>query len=119
MTKVINTTQKVNDQITIKGQLVDNQTRCIHYHTPVDLIAIKFKCCPKLYYPCFKCHEELNNHSIEKYDIKDKTEEVIICGNCFNTMTIENYINCNSKCPYCKSIFNSKCSLHYDLYFIL
>ena len=41
----------------VYGSLVDNETRCIHYHTFLDIIAIKFKCCEK-YYPCYQCHNE-------------------------------------------------------------
>lgn len=41
----------------IYGATIDNETRCTHYHTPLDIIAIKFKCCDK-YYPCYKCHNE-------------------------------------------------------------
>ena len=33
----------------IYGLTVDNQTRCQHYHSVLDIIAIKFKCCDKFY----------------------------------------------------------------------
>lgn len=42
---------------TVYGQSIDKQTRCIHWHSALDVIAIKFKCCDK-YYPCFSCHEK-------------------------------------------------------------
>ncbi len=32
-------------QIIVKGKLVDDQTRCVHYRSTLDVIAIKFKCC--------------------------------------------------------------------------
>ena len=41
----------------IKGKPVDKQTRCEHYQSELDIIAIKFKCCND-YYPCFSCHAE-------------------------------------------------------------
>lgn len=44
----------------VYGATVDQETRCTHYNTPFDVIAIKFKCCHK-YYPCFKCHNESEN----------------------------------------------------------
>ena len=47
--------------INIYGKTVDNQTRCQHWHSELDVIAIKFKCCEK-YYPCFSCHEEEADH---------------------------------------------------------
>ena len=43
--------------IEVKGKPVDDQTRCEHYHSPLDIIAIKFKCCDD-YFPCYQCHEE-------------------------------------------------------------
>lgn len=45
----------------VYGATVDQETRCTHYNTPFDVIAIKFKCCHK-YYPCFKCHNESEKH---------------------------------------------------------
>lgn len=29
----------------VLGPVVDNETRCVHYHLLLDVIAIKFKCC--------------------------------------------------------------------------
>ena len=48
--------------ITIHGKVVDDNTRCTHYHSALDIIAIKFKCCGK-YYPCYQCHEETAGHA--------------------------------------------------------
>ena len=48
----------------IKGKLVDEYTRCVHYHSLLDVIAIKFKCCG-VYYPCYSCHEEEADHEHE------------------------------------------------------
>ena len=49
------------DVIKVYGKLVDDETRCEHYYSPLDIIAIKFKCCDK-YYPCYQCHEEIAGH---------------------------------------------------------
>ena len=51
----------------IKGKTVDNQTRCVHYHSDLDIIAIKFRCCNN-YYPCFSCHEEATNHKVQTWN---------------------------------------------------
>ena len=45
----------------VLGRPVDEQTRCVHYRTPLDVIAIKFWCC-QAYYPCHLCHEETAGH---------------------------------------------------------
>ena len=40
----------------IKGTVLDKETRCAHYHSEIDRIAIKFFCC-NTYFPCYECHE--------------------------------------------------------------
>lgn len=52
--------------VKIHGLTVDNESRCEHYHTPLDIIAIKFKCCDK-FYPCYKCHNECEKHDIKRW----------------------------------------------------
>ena len=54
----------------VYGSLVDNETRCIHYHTFLDIIAIKFKCCEK-YYPCYQCHNEHESHNIQRWSAEE------------------------------------------------
>lgn len=34
----------------VYGSLIDTETRCRHYFTEEDIIAIKFKCCNKYYH---------------------------------------------------------------------
>ena len=41
----------------VAGNVIDSETRCAHYHTELDIIAIKFYCCDT-YFPCYQCHEE-------------------------------------------------------------
>jgi uncharacterized CHY-type Zn-finger protein len=100
----------------IVGILYDNQTRCIHYHSNKDIIAIKFKCC-EIYYPCYFCHKEMQTHNILKWNRNDFNKKAILCGVCKNELTIYYYLNSNFKCPYCHSQFNENCRLHYHLYF--
>lgn len=54
----------------LKGQLTDNGTRCIHYHSALDIIAIKFKCCD-VYYPCYECHAEEAGHTAQVWPKND------------------------------------------------
>jgi uncharacterized CHY-type Zn-finger protein len=51
----------VPEHVVVKGVEVDSKTRCRHYHSEKDIIAIKFKCCA-VYYPCHFCHEETAGH---------------------------------------------------------
>lgn len=108
----------------IVGKLVDEFSRCVHWHGEKDIIALKFKCCPDVYYPCYSCHNEINSedHVIEKYDIhNDKDKNLIICGICKTEMTFEQYKTTDEtnllKCYNCKSPFNPGCKYHYNLYF--
>lgn len=101
--------------IQIFGQTVDQQTRCKHYHTEKDIIAIKFRCCNK-YYPCYKCHSECEDHEIELWKESEFDQLAIVCGVCKIEHTIQQYMNTN-KCINCKSSFNTGCKKHYHLYF--
>ena len=100
----------------IHGKPVGNQTRCVHWHSKLDIIAIKFKCCNQ-YYPCYSCHEETAFHKPEVWPKKEFDEKAIICGVCGKELSINDYMNCNNTCPNCTSLFNPGCSKHYHLYF--
>jgi uncharacterized CHY-type Zn-finger protein len=100
----------------IKGKLVDDQTRCEHYHSPLDIIAIKFKCCNE-YYACHQCHEETANHKPKVWKKEEWDTKAIFCGVCKNELTIREYFHSGNQCPYCRSAFNPNCSRHYHLYF--
>ena len=100
----------------IKGKLVDEYTRCVHYHSLLDVIAIKFKCCSQ-YYPCYSCHEEEADHEAEIWKKDEFDERAILCGVCNNEMAIHEYLNSDNHCPFCNTLFNPGCNKHYHLYF--
>jgi len=100
----------------VKGKFIDEYTRCVHYHTPLDVIAIKFKCCNE-YYPCYECHEEVAEHKSEVWRKNEFDKKAILCGTCNSELTIHEYLASNNRCPHCSSAFNPNCSKHYHLYF--
>lgn len=102
--------------IVVKGQSIDQQTRCVHYHSAIDVIAIRFKCC-NTYYPCYFCHEETAGHPAEQWPRNQFDTKAILCGVCKEEMTIAAYQNCGYQCPACKAPLNPKCSNHDHLYF--
>ena len=110
------TIKKTKENIKVYGQTIDSQTRCTHYHTQLDIIAIKFKCCKK-YYPCYKCHQEAEIHTPQVWSATEQDQKAILCGVCRYELTIEEYLNSGNKCISCQSDFNPGCSLHYHLYF--
>lgn len=100
----------------IRGNTVDEHTRCVHYHSPLDIIAIKFKCCNE-YYPCYECHKETADHRSEAWQKNEFDTKAVLCGICNHEMTIHEYLTCNDRCPKCLSAFNPNCNKHYHLYF--
>ena len=100
----------------VHGLNLDPQTRCLHYHSQFDIIAIKMKCCG-MYYACKDCHDALTDHRIEPWPESEWHEQAILCGNCRSTLSISAYLQCNSRCPHCHSSFNPACRNHYHLYF--
>ena len=103
-------------KIKVQGSIVDEHTRCKHYNSPLDIIAIKFKCC-NTYYACIHCHNENEKHATTVWNKDEQNTNAILCGNCNTEITIEEYLNGNNECPSCKSLFNPKCSNHYHYYF--
>lgn len=100
----------------VRGMDVDSSTRCVHYHTELDIIAIKLKCCEE-FYACKECHDELSNHEILPWP-RDKYDTVaVLCGECDMQLTINAYLSCDNHCPACGAGFNPRCSLHHHFYF--
>jgi uncharacterized CHY-type Zn-finger protein len=102
--------------INVFGKSVDTQTRCVHWRSELDIIAIKFKCCDK-YYPCFSCHEEEADHEPQVWPKAEFDQKSILCGVCGSELGIREYMDSNNTCTQCKSAFNPGCSKHYHLYF--
>ncbi|KEO75587.1 chromophore lyase [Anditalea andensis] len=102
--------------VNVYGQSVDDQTRCVHWHSDLDIIAIKFKCCNR-YYPCFSCHEEETDHEHQVWPRSEFDQNAILCGVCRKELSIEDYMASGNICPHCTSHFNPGCSNHYYLYF--
>ena len=99
----------------IVGQTVDEQTRCVHYHSEKDVVALKMYCCNK-WYPCYQCHNENESHRLQPWPQEERMTHAIFCGVCRQTMSIETYQQVSS-CPYCQTAFNPNCSLHESIYF--
>ncbi|HEX6846040.1 MAG TPA: CHY zinc finger protein [Chitinophagaceae bacterium] len=103
-------------KIEVYGKVIDDKTRCQHYHSAFDIIAIKFKCCDK-YYPCYQCHGEAAGHTAQTWNKDEWHTKAILCGNCKTELTIKEYMRSGNQCPKCNAFFNPNCSKHYHLYF--
>ena len=102
----------------VRGKILDEETRCAHYHTVIDRIAIKFYCCDT-YYPCYECHKEDGCGAPAIWPKEKFDEKAVLCGGCGFELSIEEYLACNSVCPTCLAGFNPGCSLHQHLYFAM
>jgi uncharacterized CHY-type Zn-finger protein len=100
----------------IKGKPIDAQTRCVHYHSELDVIAIKFKCCGD-YYPCYECHAETAGHDAQRWPKTEFSLKAILCGRCGAEHAISVYLASEHQCPGCGGAFNPRCALHKHLYF--
>ncbi len=97
------------------GQTVDDETRCVHYRTPADIVAIKFACCGR-FYPCFLCHTAGETHPARQWPASEWSEPAILCGVCRGTVSITDYRQV-TRCPHCSAPFNDGCRAHAHLYF--
>ena len=99
----------------VLGPVVDDMTRCVHYRTDVDIVAIRFACCGE-YYPCHLCHAETADHPPVQWPLGARDREAVLCGACGSELTIAAYLDA-SACPECGARFNERCGLHTHLYF--
>jgi len=100
----------------VYGIDLDGQTRCAHYRKPVDVIAIKMKCCGE-YYACKDCHDALAGHAVEVWPREEWDSLAVLCGVCGSELTVRQYLDCANRCPVCGGDFNPGCRNHYHFYF--
>jgi uncharacterized CHY-type Zn-finger protein len=105
-----------SNEVFVRGVDVDAQTRCAHWHSPLDIMAIKFSCCGE-WYACYECHQDSADHASTVWPKQEFAERAIMCGACSSPISIDKYLCCDSTCPNCGSPFNPGCAKHYDLYF--
>ncbi|HLZ90785.1 MAG TPA: CHY zinc finger protein [Candidatus Acidoferrum sp.] len=100
----------------IRGIGVDLESRCAHYHSALDIVAIKMKCCG-VYYACKDCHLALAGHAIAVWPREEWDARAIRCGACGAELTIREYMRGEPQCPRCGAGFNPGCRGHWRFYF--
>ena len=100
----------------VHGLELDPETRCAHWRSALDIVAIKMKCCG-LYYACRDCHDALAAHPIQRWPESEWGAKAILCGACGGELSIREYLGCNDACPFCRAAFNPGCRLHRRFYF--
>lgn len=102
--------------VTVHGLDLDGETRCAHYDSPRDVVAIRFACCGELY-PCYRCHDAVTDHERGVWPASAREEQAILCGACGRLLSIEEYLSTDDSCPACDTDFNPGCREHHDRYF--
>ena len=100
----------------IDGRPIDDDTRCTHYDSDLDIVAIRFKCCGR-YFPCHRCHAESVDHPTERWPQDELDQHAVLCGGCHRELTIRAYLDAADRCPHCHAPFNPRCREHRHLYF--
>jgi uncharacterized CHY-type Zn-finger protein len=100
----------------VHGVGVDAETRCAHYRSARDIIAIKMRCCG-IYHACRECHDELADHAPAVWPRAEWDQIAVLCGACGWEMSVRDYLACESRCPACRAPFNPGCKNHHHLYF--
>ncbi|MFC6837724.1 CHY zinc finger protein [Halomarina ordinaria] len=102
--------------VPLRGVAVDGATRCTHYRSDRDVVALRHACCDT-YYPCHACHEELADHETTPWPRERFDDPAVLCGVCRTTLSAETYLACDHACPACGAAFNPGCARHADRYF--
>ena len=102
--------------VEIYGDVVDDQTRCAHYNSPLDIIAIRFKCCGR-WFPCRECHDRAEKHDALRWSREEFDSRAIVCGSCGQRLSVREYLTSGASCPACNAAFNPRCANHHHLYF--
>ena len=105
-----------NNKTVVYGIDLDPETRCAHYHSEQDIVAILFNCCQR-FYACIDCHDNCEDHAAIPWETEEFYTPAVLCGHCGTILTIETYLSCHASCPNCQAAFNPHCSKHYDCYF--
>ncbi|MFC7081501.1 CHY zinc finger protein [Halorussus caseinilyticus] len=99
----------------VRGVGVGPGTRCAHYDSERDVVALRFACCES-YFPCFRCHDAAADHDAERLPV-ESDESAVLCGVCGAELTPREFVDGEHRCPECGVAFNPGCGDHYDRYF--
>jgi uncharacterized CHY-type Zn-finger protein len=103
---------------------------CAHWHSPLDVVAVRFHCCGRTY-PCLHCHDEAEDHSVTPWPtatVVDRAQDAVLCRSCGVWLTVGEYLDVYAAsaspasparpcCPRCAAPFNPGCALHAGVYF--
>lgn len=99
---------------------------CAHWRSPLDIVAIRFRCCGQTY-PCLHCHDEAEDHPVTPWPTataSDRAQKAVLCRSCGAWLTVGEYLdlyaaNTGPACPHCAASSNPGCALHSHVYFVV
>jgi uncharacterized CHY-type Zn-finger protein len=100
----------------VRGVDLDDATRCAHWRSSLDIVALKMRCCG-VYWACRDCHDALADHPAAVWPRAEWQTPAVLCGACGTELSIAAYLACDDTCPACAAPFNPGCKLHRHLYF--
>jgi len=100
----------------VRGLELDPQSRCAHWHSPLDIVALKMRCCG-VYWACRDCHDAQADHPAQVWPKAQWDTPAVLCGACRTELSIAAYLACDDRCPTCAAPFNPGCKRHRHLYF--
>ncbi|MFT2753112.1 CHY zinc finger protein [Clavibacter sp. Sh2088] len=103
------------DDVVVRGPSIDAETRCIHYGSALDVVALRAPCCDA-WYPCHLCHAAVADHPLQVIPRAEHHLPAALCGVCRATMSVPEYLAADS-CPSCGAAFNPGCAAHAHVYF--
>jgi uncharacterized CHY-type Zn-finger protein len=78
-------------RVPLRGVDVDAETRCAHYDSDRDVVAIRFPCCD-VFYPCAACHAAVADHPPERLPPAAFGEGAVSCGACGTVLAASTYL---------------------------
>ena len=118
-------------RVPLRGVAVDPDTRCAHWDSALDVVALRFGCCG-VFSPCHACHAATADHDPELWPRPRFDDPAVLCGVCGTTLSARAYLDGDSEgrspsasratpdddaCPACGAAFNPGCRRHRDRYF--
>lgn len=101
---------------TVYGVDVGPETRCAHFRSDRDVIALRFGCC-EAFYSCHACHDAVAGHDASPWPRDRFDDPAVLCGVCETALTANVYLAADHECPSCGVAFNPGCAAHHDQYF--
>ncbi len=107
----------------MRGQLVDDQGRCVHHHEETDVVCFRFPDSGWRFWACRQCHDDANGAPERLWGPGDERELAVQCGICRSILGVHYYLERQDQdihaCPHCHAPWNPKCVQHRDRYFAL